>query len=162
MAQPSGVVNAASGSKAQAQIVVPGGYVAIYGAALTPMNTTPTATTIPLPTVLNTTTLLLGNTALPLSDASPGQVNGLIWTKNLNPTGTYTLTVRVGIDTTASLVSNRDIAAGNFYWRTIPARDKGRFRLRVHALLAAPAGNQQVGAGVSLKFTADLRYGFAR
>jgi hypothetical protein len=67
--QPMQAVNAASGTQASPQIVVPGGYVPIYG-----------------------TVLALGDTPLPLSYACPPQVNGLI-PQGLIPHASYQLVV---------------------------------------------------------------------
>jgi uncharacterized protein (TIGR03437 family) len=140
-AQPSGVVNAASAAQSTPQIVVPGGYVAIYGTGLTPPNTTPGATTIPLPTVLNTTTLLLGNTPLPLSYASPGQVNALIPTQNLNPTGTYTLTILRGSTQSVSVpVTVQELQPGIFTLND-SGSGQGAIQIAGTTLLAASAGN---------------------
>src|SRR5439155_2575580 len=75
--QPLGALNAASFDKDNAGLVVPGSYVAIYGARLADEGIA-TAGGTPLPVDLLNTRLLLGNKPLPLSFASPGQVNGLI------------------------------------------------------------------------------------
>ncbi len=76
-ALPTGIANAASGKQATATVVTPGAYVAIYGAGLAG-NGAPAATSIPLPTSLNGTQVLLGNQPLPLSYAGGGQINGVV------------------------------------------------------------------------------------
>jgi len=75
-AQPLGALNAASLDKSNEGTVVPGSYVAIYGARLADGTAQPNG--LPLPFNLGNTQLLLGNQPLPLSFASPSQVNGLI------------------------------------------------------------------------------------
>ena len=87
-------MNAASGQTATPEIVVPGGYVAIYGIYMA-SNGSPSATTLPLPMNLNDTQLLLGDQPLPLSYATPGQVNGLIPQK-LNANASFPLVVLRG------------------------------------------------------------------
>jgi uncharacterized protein (TIGR03437 family) len=88
------VMNAASTARAIPQTVAPGSYVAIYGAGFT-TNSAAVATTVPLPTILNDTQLLLGNQPLPLLYAGAGQVNALV-PQNLNTDTTWQLTVRRG------------------------------------------------------------------
>ncbi len=92
--QPTGVANAASAGQATPQVVAPGSYVAIYGTALAG-NGSPSATSLPLPTTLNGTQLLLGGIPMPLLYASPGQVNALV-PQELAPNATYPLVVVTG------------------------------------------------------------------
>ena len=74
---PTGIANAASAGQAVPGVVAPLSYVAIYGKNLAGAGS-PSASSLPLPTILNGTQLLLGGTAMPLLYASSGQVNALV------------------------------------------------------------------------------------
>lgn len=70
---PGGVANAASGENA---VVSPGGYISIYGAQLA--DRTQQAQSIPLPTEMEGTEVMLAGRKLPLSFVGDGQVNALV------------------------------------------------------------------------------------
>jgi uncharacterized protein (TIGR03437 family) len=89
--QPTGVVNAASGGQAIPQVVAPGSYVAIYGQGLS-AGAGVSASSLPLPTTLNGTQLLLGGKPMPLLFAGSGQVNALV-PEGLAPNASYPLVV---------------------------------------------------------------------
>jgi uncharacterized protein (TIGR03437 family) len=74
-AQPKGAVNGASFDTSNPGLVVPGGYVSIFGDRMA--DNTAQADT-PLPATLGNARLLLGGQPLPLLSVSGGQVNGLI------------------------------------------------------------------------------------
>ncbi len=76
-AQPTGVANAASAGQATAQVVALGSYVAIYGTDLAG-DGSPSAISLPLPTTLNGTQLLLCGKPMPLLYASAHQVNAIV------------------------------------------------------------------------------------
>ena len=92
--QPTGVANAASAGESIPQVVAPGSYVAIYGTSLAG-NGSPSATSLPLPTTLNGTQLLLGGIPMPLLYAGAGQVNAIV-PQELAPNATYPLVVVTG------------------------------------------------------------------
>ncbi|MGO9619516.1 MAG: putative Ig domain-containing protein [Bryobacteraceae bacterium] len=73
--QLAGVLNAASFDLSNPGLVVPGGYVSIYGDR---MANAAQQASMPLPVSLGSTQLLLGGKPLPLLYVAPGQVNGLI------------------------------------------------------------------------------------
>jgi uncharacterized protein (TIGR03437 family) len=75
-AQPLGALNAASLDKSNVGLVVPGSYVAIYGSRLADSTSQPNG--LPLPCNLSNAQLLLSDRCIPLSFASPQQVNALI------------------------------------------------------------------------------------
>jgi uncharacterized protein (TIGR03437 family) len=88
------VLNAATGSQAAPEVLGAGSYVAIYGTGLAG-NGSPSATSLPLPTTLNGTQVLLGGTLMPLLYAASGQVNALV-PLGLTPNTTYSLQVIEG------------------------------------------------------------------
>lgn len=85
-----GIVNAAIGGHAIAGVAPLGGYVSIYGSLLS--GTAASASSVPLPTVLGGTQVLLGGQALPLSYVGPRQINAVI-PQGLSPNGTYPLVI---------------------------------------------------------------------
>ena len=89
--QATGIANAASAGQAIPGVVAPGSYVAIYGTGLAGSGS-PSATSLPLPTTLNGTQLLLGGVPMPLLYASAGQVNALV-PEGIAPNGTYPLVI---------------------------------------------------------------------
>jgi uncharacterized protein (TIGR03437 family) len=138
-AQVTGVANAASASTATPQVVVPGGYVAIYGIYLA-SGGPPSAATLPLPPILNDAQLLLGGQSLPLSYAIPGQVNGLI-PQDLSANASFPLVVQRG--TTQSVPVQVTVAAlqpGIFTVNTL-GTGQGSVQIAGTTLLAAPLGN---------------------
>jgi uncharacterized protein (TIGR03437 family) len=72
---PSGASNAFSGAPGGA---APGTAVQIYGSYLAPPGTAALATTLPFPTALAGTSVLIGGIAAPLYFVSPGQINALV------------------------------------------------------------------------------------
>jgi uncharacterized protein (TIGR03437 family) len=92
--QPTGVANAASAALATPGVVAPGSYVAIYGTGLAGSGN-PSATSLPLPTTLNGTQLLLGGIPMPLLYAGPTQVNAIV-PQAIAPNATYPLVVVTG------------------------------------------------------------------
>jgi len=137
--QPQGAVNAASSAQAQPQIVVPGGYVAIYGTGLAAGGNCQAAT-VPLPTTLNNTKLLLGDIPLPLSYACPPQVNGLI-PQSLNPNASYQLVVVR--ESTRSVPIPVTVAAlqPGIYTLDNSGSGQGAIQIAGTAVLAAATGN---------------------
>jgi len=74
---PASIVNAAAGGQAVAGTVAAGSYVSIYGSGLAGEGLT-SASTLPLPTTINGTQVLLGGLPMPLLYASSTQVNALV------------------------------------------------------------------------------------
>jgi uncharacterized protein (TIGR03437 family) len=137
-ALPTGVVNAAAAAQAMPNIVVPCSYVAIYGSGMASTGT-PGATTLPLPTNLNGTQLLLGEEALPLAYASPGQVNGLI-PCNLNSNTSYGLVIQRGSTGSVGIpVTLAELQPG-IYTEDQSGSGQGAIQIAGTALLAAPLG----------------------
>jgi uncharacterized protein (TIGR03437 family) len=91
---PTGATNAASAAQATVGLVAPGSYVSIYGLAIAG-NGNPFASSLPLPTTLNGTQLLLGGIPMPLVYAGAGQVNALV-PQELAPNASYPLVVVTG------------------------------------------------------------------
>jgi uncharacterized protein (TIGR03437 family) len=137
-AQPQGVVNAAA-ALATPNIVVPGGYVAIYGTGMA-SDGTPTGTSIPLATLLNGTQLFLGGRALPLSYAGPTQVNGLI-PQDLNPNAAFPLVVQRGDTQSVPIPVTVAGLQPGIYTQDQSGSGQGLIQIAGTALLAAPAGN---------------------
>lgn len=92
--QPTGIANAASAAQAVPEVVAPGSYVAIYGTGLAGSGN-PSASALPLPTMLNGTQMFLGGLPMPLLYAGPGQVNALV-PQGIAPNATYPLVVMRG------------------------------------------------------------------
>lgn len=136
--QALGAVNAASLDKQSAGIVVPGGYVSIYGARLADDGTA-LAGNAPLPIDLLNTRLLLGSQPLPLYFASPGQVNGLI-PQALAVNTDHQLVIQRG-DTVSTpvAVSVTDLQPGIFT-QDLTGGGQGSILIAGSGLLAAPAG----------------------
>jgi uncharacterized protein (TIGR03437 family) len=118
---------------------VPGGYVAIYGSVLA-ANGTCEAGTVPLPTTLNNTQLLLGDTPLPLSYACPPQVNGLI-PQNLNPNASYQLVVVRGSTRSVPVPVTVQQLQPGIYTQDNSGSGQGAIQIAGTTLLAAPAGD---------------------
>jgi uncharacterized protein (TIGR03437 family) len=138
-AQISGVVNAAGSAQAVPGVVTPGGFIAIYGRGFTPQGATP-ASTVPLPTTMNDTELLLGNQALPLVFVSPGQVNAMV-PQSLNPNTAYQLVVRRGSTSSAPVPLTVAATQPGIYTRDLSGSGQGIVEIAGTTLLAAPAGN---------------------
>jgi uncharacterized protein (TIGR03437 family) len=138
-AQISGVVNAASTAQAIPQLVVPGSYVAIYGAGLA-SGGSPVATTVPLSTTLNGTQLLLGNQPLPLLYAGDGQVNALI-PQNLSTETTYQLTVRRGSTLSVPIPITVARYQPGIYTLNFSGEGQGIAEIVGTTLVAGPDGN---------------------
>jgi uncharacterized protein (TIGR03437 family) len=137
---PPGALNAASFDQNHPGLVVPGGYVSIYGQRLADSQLSAEGT--PLPTELGKTQLLLGGKALPLSFVSPGQVNGLI--PQDEPAGTQ-IQLIVENNTTASVPVSAyvtDLQPGIF---TIAQTGSGQGAILISgtATVAGPLGSGQ-------------------
>ena len=74
-AQPWGAINAASFDTSNPGLVVPGGYVSVFGDRMADSSAQADA---PLPFILGGVQLLLGGKPLPLLSVNESQVNGLI------------------------------------------------------------------------------------
>jgi uncharacterized protein (TIGR03437 family) len=135
-AQPRGAVNAASFQTAAEGVVVPGGYVAIFGIYLA-TDGSPSATTLPLPMNLNDTQLLLGDQPLHLSYASPGQVNGLI-PQNLNSNASFPLIVQRGSTRSVPVPVTVASLQPGIYTMDNSGAGQGAVQIAGTALLAAP------------------------
>jgi uncharacterized protein (TIGR03437 family) len=135
-AQPQGAVNAASGQAATPEVVVPGGYVAIYGIFLA-SDGSPSATSLPLPMNLNDTQLLLGDQPLRLSYASPGQVNGLI-PQGLNANASFQLAVLRGSTRSVSVPVTVAALQPGIYTTDSSGAGQGSVQIAGTTLLAAP------------------------
>jgi uncharacterized protein (TIGR03437 family) len=138
-AQPRGAVNAASFQTAAQGVVVPGGYVAIYGILLA-SNGEPSATVVPLPMNLNDTQLLLGDQPLHLSYATPGQVNGLI-PQNLNPNASFMLNVVRGSTRAVPVPVTVAALQPGIYTADNSGEGQGSVQIAGTTLLAAPEGD---------------------
>jgi len=137
-AQPTGVANAASAQQATPGVVVPGGYVAIYGTGLAGNGTS--GATIPLPTTLNGTQVLLGGQPLALSYAGTGQINGVI-PQSLETNASYPLVIVRGA--TQSVPVPITVAAYQPGIYSVDASGSGQGVVEIvgTALLAGPAAN---------------------
>lgn len=135
--QPLGAVNAASFDKQNAGLVAPGSYVAIYGVRLA--DDTAPANAAPLPVDLLNTSLLMGDQRLPLSYASPGQVNGLIPQRLVINTD-HQLVIRRG-DTVSTpvQVTVTDLQPGIFT-QAQTGNGQGSILISGTALVAGPVG----------------------
>ncbi len=168
--QPTGIANAASAGQATPQLVSPGSYIAIYGTGLAGSGN-PNATSLPLPTTLNGTQLLLGGIPMPLLYAAPGQVNALV-PQGIVPNATYPLVIVRGtaqsvpvpvtvtelqpgtytVDTSGSgagVVTNA--STGNLITSSNPAHAQDYLVVYATGLgvVAGPSGQQQPGDGVA-------------
>lgn len=96
------VVNAASGAKADPQVVAPGSYVSIWGTNLAGQSQ-PAATSVPLPTTLNGTQVFIGSQPVSLIYAGPNQINAII-PRGLQPNTSYPLVVANGLSRSGSVM----------------------------------------------------------
>jgi uncharacterized protein (TIGR03437 family) len=139
-AQPLGALNAASLDKSNAGLVVPGSYVAIYGSRLADTTSQPNG--LPLPCNLGSSQLLVGDQCVPLSFASPQQVNGLI-PQNLALNTTLQLFVQRGNTGSVPVaVTVTDLQPGIFT-TTQNGQGQGAIAVSGTGLIAGPAGPGQ-------------------
>jgi uncharacterized protein (TIGR03437 family) len=87
----SAVVPAAAGAQASPGVLTPGSYISIYGSNLAGGGN-PAASSLPLPTTLNSAQVFLGSTPLHLIYAGTGQINAMV-PRNLSGGASYSLTV---------------------------------------------------------------------
>jgi uncharacterized protein (TIGR03437 family) len=132
-------VNAASGSIAAPQVVVPGGYISIYGANLA-SNGSPFPTTAPFPTTLNGTEVTIGGEALALSYASAGQINGIV-PYDLQPGTTYQLIISRDSTTSAPLAVMTAALQPAIFTEDDSGSGQGAILINGTGLLAAPVRN---------------------
>lgn len=99
--------------------IAPGTLVTIFGTGLS--TATATASSVPLPTTLGGTVVLLNGLSIPLAFVSPGQINAQLPFRI--PTGSATLTVRDANETTANSILS--IAASSPGIFTTTANGKG-------------------------------------
>ena len=85
------VVNAASAAQATPSVVSTGSYIAIYGSALADSAST-SASSLPLPTILNGAQVTLGGVNMPLLYAAGGQIDAIV-PQGLSPNNSYPLLV---------------------------------------------------------------------
>ena len=137
--QISGVVNTAGSAQPTPQTVTPGSYVAIYGTSLA-ANGMPLAESLPLPTTLNDTRLLLGNQQLPLLYAGPGQVNALI-PRSLNPNTAYQLIVQRGATSSVPVPLTIAQYQPGIYTLDLSGSGQGMVEVAGTTMLAAPTGS---------------------
>ena len=139
-AQPLGALNAASLDTNNVGLVVPGSYVAIYGARLADSTAQPNG--LPLPVSLGDTQLFMGNQPLPLSFASETQVNGLV-PQGLPINTSLQLSIQRGSTGSVPVtVTVTDLQPGIF---TITQKGSGQGAILVAGtgLLAGPAATGQ-------------------
>jgi uncharacterized protein (TIGR03437 family) len=137
--QPTGTLNGASFDVSHPGLVVPGGYVSIYGSRMADSALQGGA---PLQPNLGGTELLLGGQPLPLLYVTPGQVNGLI--PQGVPVGTQ-IQLTVQRDTTGSVPVSAyvtDLQPGIF---TTAQNGQGQGSIAINgtALVAGPMGPGQ-------------------
>ncbi len=137
-AVPSGVVNAASPAAA-AQVVVPGGYIAIYGNNLA-SNGSPFASSVPFPTMLNGTQVTIGGEKLALSYASAAQVNAIV-PFDLKPNTSYPLVVTPGSTASAPVNVTAAELQPAIFTQSASGSGQGAILINGTGLLAGPAGN---------------------
>lgn len=143
----TGTVNAASSAQATANLVVPGGYVAIYGSALADTGSSG-AGNVPLPTNLNGAKLLLNGVPLPLSYASPNQVNGLI-PVDLTANETYSLVIqRDSTQSVAVPLTVQELQPGLFTYDGSGSGQAAAQIANTATLAAPPPVGQPVQSGV--------------
>jgi uncharacterized protein (TIGR03437 family) len=136
---PQGTLNGASFDKSNPGLVVPGGYVSIFGDRLAD---TALLAEAPLQGTLGTSQLLLGGTALPLLSVAPGQVNALI-PQSAQP-GTQIQLV-VNRDSTGSVPVSAwvtDLQPGIFT-RNAQGTGQGSIVVFETGLIAGPVGPDQ-------------------
>ncbi|HEY4365066.1 MAG TPA: BACON domain-containing carbohydrate-binding protein [Bryobacteraceae bacterium] len=137
--QPVAAINGASFDVTNPGLVVPGGYVSIYGAR---MADSPQQAGASLATTLGNSQLLLGGKSLPLLYADSGQVNGLI---PLSVPLYSHIQLSVQRDNTVSVpvsVYVTDLQPGIF---TTARNGQGQGSILIHgtSLVAGPTGPQQ-------------------
>jgi uncharacterized protein (TIGR03437 family) len=138
-AQPAGAVNAASFDTSNPGLVVPGGYVSIFGDRMA--DTTAQAGT-PLTCTLGDAQLLLGGKCLPLLSVNAGQVNGLI-PQNVPLYSNIQLTVQRGNSVSVPVsVYVTDLQPGIFTTAQ-SGQGQGSIRINGTSLVAGPLGPGQ-------------------
>jgi uncharacterized protein (TIGR03437 family) len=100
--QATGIANAASSGQATPSVVAAGSYMAIYGTGLSGAGNA-SASSLPLPTMLNGTQATMGGIPVPLLYASSGQVNGVV-PQELGPNNSYPLVISNGTASTAPVM----------------------------------------------------------
>jgi uncharacterized protein (TIGR03437 family) len=135
----SGVVNAASGSAAAPQVVVPGGYISIYGSNMA-SNGNPFASSVPLPTMLNGAQVTIGGETLALSYASAGQVNGIV-PFDLKPNMSFQLVVIRDSTMSAPVTVTTTELQPAIFTQTASGSGQGAILINGTGLLAGPVGN---------------------
>ena len=136
------VVNAAAGAQATPETIAAGSYVTIYGTNLAD-GSIPASST-PLPTALNGTQVFLGSKPLPLVYAGPNQINGVI-PRDLDPNGTYTVTVVKGLARSAPLPVSVLSAQPAIYTADASGSGQGVVAIAGVGDLAAPSRPAQAG-----------------
>jgi uncharacterized protein (TIGR03437 family) len=139
-AQPIGALNAASLDRSNVGTVVPGSYVAIYGARLADVTAQPNR--LPLPLSLGNAQLRLGDQPLPLSFASPTQVNGLIPQSLAVNTALQLLIQRGNTGSVPVQVTVTDLQPGIFTTAQT-GQGQGAILVAGTTLVAGPAGPGQ-------------------
>jgi uncharacterized protein (TIGR03437 family) len=134
----TGVVNAAGAGQSMPSLVAPGSYIAIYGTGLAGTGA-PSATTIPLPTTLNGTQLLLGNVPMPLLYASPTQVNALVPQGLAANTAAQLVVARGSTLSVPSPVTVTQYQPA-IYTQNLTGSGQGIVEIAGTSLLAAPSG----------------------
>jgi uncharacterized protein (TIGR03437 family) len=137
--QPMGTLNGASFDTSMPGLVVPGGYVSIYGSRLA---STAAQGGTPLQTNLGGTQLLLGGQGLPLLFVTPSQVNGLIPQKLPVGTTVQLIVERGGTASVPVSAYVTDLQPGIF---TTAQNGQGQGAILINGtgLIAGPAGTGQ-------------------
>ncbi|HVV45421.1 MAG TPA: hypothetical protein VHC72_09450, partial [Bryobacteraceae bacterium] len=139
------VVNAASGSTADAQIVTPGSYVTIWGTNLAG-NSEPAATSVPLPAMLNGTQVFINSQPVSLIYAGPNQINAVI-PRGLQPGTSYPLVVANGLSRSSAITLSVAAAQPAIYTANASGSGQGVVAIAGDNVLAATTNGRAAHAG---------------
>lgn len=139
------VLNAASGAQAEAQVVTPGSYVTIWGTNLAG-NSDGAATSVPLPTTLNGTQVLIGGQPAPLIYAGANQINAVV-SRDLQPGTSYPLLVTNGDSQSSTIMVSVAPAQPAIYTANASGTGQGVIAIAGDNVLAATTNGHPAQAG---------------
>jgi uncharacterized protein (TIGR03437 family) len=139
------IVNAASGAKAEAQVVAPGSYVTIWGTNLAG-SSQPAATSVPLPTQLNGTQVFINSQPVALIYAGQNQINAIV-PRGLQPSKSYPLVVANGASRSSAVMLSIAAAQPAIYTADASGSGQGVVAIAGDNVLAATSNGRPARAG---------------
>jgi len=139
------IVNAASGAKADAEVVTPGSYVTIWGTNLAGKSEA-AATSVPLPTLLNGAQVFINSQPVSLIYAGQNQINAIVprW---LEPNKSYPLVVTNGVSRSSAVMLSVAAAQPAIYTADASGSGQGVVAIAGDNVLAATSNGRPARAG---------------